>query len=224
MNVYSILVHGIDGTVQVLIKDWDHGPERACGGDDAVWHTNGQGGQVYTQHHTESTVDVPCNMAGRYVKIHTNDPGFLVLCEVFVYEADVPYSGTESPSLASTTASPTLPYIQRDRANAAYGKPASQSSDWRNVPSADAGVDGYIPRRLNSATWCTHTNREANAWWEVDLQAEFSITNVTIVGRTHQTNQGDDLQVFIGNFPGDMRRPCGGADAVYHTAGRPGNA
>lgn len=39
------------------------------GGDDAIWHTNGIGGQVYTQHHTESTVVVPCHM---YVFDHVN--------------------------------------------------------------------------------------------------------------------------------------------------------
>ena len=124
----------------------------------------------------------------------------------------------QSPSPGSTTASPTLPYHTLDVTNVAFGRSTvSQSSIWGSSGPALA-VDGRVPQRRNSVEWCIHTNGDANAWWEVDLGRVYPITNVTIVGRTHQTNQGDNLQVWIRASQSGSAQPCGGDDALWHTA------
>ena len=59
------------------------------------YHTAGRAGNTYNSHHTESTVDVPCNAAARYVRVRSADSSQLVICELFVSQGDQPYTGTE---------------------------------------------------------------------------------------------------------------------------------
>ncbi len=66
--------------------------------------------------------------------------------------------------------------------NLAAGKPVAQSSTgFGGVPgrAVDGNTDGIYN---NNST--THTNGDANAWWQVDLGASRTITNVVLWNRT----------------------------------------
>jgi len=63
------------------------------------------------------------------------------------------------------------------------GKPCSQSR-WGWGGTAGRAVDGNTNSKYGGGS-CTHTHKEHNAWWEVDMQAPHKITKVKV------TNRGD---------------------------------
>jgi YD repeat-containing protein len=101
----------------------------------------------------------------------------------------------KSPSLTNYTSGntgfPLLP--QSSSTNLALGKPTMQSSDpgWGGMPgkAVDGNTDG---------TWAdgsvTHTDSNAQAWWQVDLGQVGSIQNIQVWNRTDCCN--DRLQNF----------------------------
>ena len=50
---------------------------------------------------------------------------------------------------------------------------------------------------MNEVLHRTHTKRGVGVWWQVDLGRRRAIGNATIVGRTRQTNQGDNREVLL---------------------------
>ena len=109
-----------------------------------------------------------------------------------------------------------------DSSSLAAGCTATQSScfagcnDPLRGPPALA-LDGRVPVTVNEVLYCTHTNTGVGEWWQVDLGRRRSIGNVTIVGRTRQTNQGDNLQVLLKDCDHCETTACGGDDARYGT-------
>lgn len=71
------------------------------------------------------------------------------------------------------------------RQNLALGKPASQSSTYWNSynPAAGKAVDGNTNGDFGGAS-VTHTNYDAQAWWQVDLQAVQPVGDVVLYNRT----------------------------------------
>src|SRR5437588_12516780 len=65
--------------------------------------------------------------------------------------------------------------------NVALNKPAQQSSlsPWSTGPNdAQGGVDG-----IKNGRWGFHTNEQANPWWQVDLQQNFSLNEIRVFNR-----------------------------------------
>lgn len=86
--------------------------------------------------------------------------------------------------------------------NLALSKPASQSSTAAADTTADKAVDGNLNGNYGAAHSISHTNFDANAWWQVDLGAVSTISSVVVWNRTDCC--GDrlgDYWVFISNNP-----------------------
>ncbi|GMH43789.1 hypothetical protein BSKO_11723 [Bryopsis sp. KO-2023] len=72
------------------------------------------------------------------------------------------------------------------------GKPVLQSSiDFSGNP--ERAVDGSTSSQWSSGS-CTHTKKQPNPWWQVDLGATYQITKVVI------TNRGDCCSERLHNF------------------------
>ena len=72
------------------------------------------------------------------------------------------------------------------------GKSAFQSSTgWGGVPSR--AVDGNKNSQWGGKS-CTHTNKQHNAWWRVDLGGNYLVTKVQV------TNRGDCCWNRLSNF------------------------
>ena len=101
--------------------------------------------------------------------------------------------------------------------NAALGRPVTTSSVWKAGFGGPRAVDGLLPLwSKNSVENCFHSGTEATPRLDIALEKSTKVESVTIVGRNHQTNQGDNLQVFVDG------KPCGGANALWHTNGKGG--
>jgi hypothetical protein len=122
------------------------------------------------------TIVLP-GVQGEYVRIQLSGTNYVSLAEVQVVGAS-----TDPPS------------------NLAQGMTATQSSTiFGGDPSRV--VDGNTNGNFSAAS-VSHTNAEANAWWQVDLGALGSISRVVIWGRTDCC--GDrlgDYWVFVSNTP-----------------------
>ena len=68
---------------------------------------------------------------------------------------------------------------------------AQSSTGWGGVPSR--AVDGNKNSQWNGKS-CTHTNRQRNAWWRVDLGGNYLVTKVQV------TNRGDCCGNRLSNF------------------------
>jgi hypothetical protein len=88
--------------------------------------------------------------------------------------------------------------------NLALGKAATQSSTLAGYgagTSAASAVDGNTDGNFfhNSVS---HTNLDANAWWQVDLGAAATVASVVISNRTDCcSNRLSDYWVFVSNTP-----------------------
>jgi hypothetical protein len=83
----------------------------------------------------------------------------------------------------------------------ALGKTATQSSTYGTWPVAALAVDGNT-NGVFSAGSVSHTNLEANAWWQVDLGSSATVNSITIWNRTDCC--GDrlaDYWVFVSGTP-----------------------
>ena len=94
------------------------------------------------------------NVVGRVVRIQLKGTDYLHIAEVEVL----------GPAAEST------------RVNLSHGRPATQSSTDYGSPAANA-VNGRYDDQ-------THTRRERGAWWQVDLGAQYTITEIVIFNRT----------------------------------------
>lgn len=77
----------------------------------------------------------------------------------------------------------------------AVGKPAVQSSTEggaARIGTAELAVDGNRDGKWESASF-THTAKEANAWWQVDLGESMDIGNIVVWNRTGWTASQESL-------------------------------
>src|SRR6185369_12942796 len=104
--------------------------------------------------------DVALSGVGRYVRVQLTQPNYLQLAEVEVLgtPADVPPEAT----------------------NVAAGKPATQSSTFT---SAALAVDGNTNGDFAAGS-VTHTHSDPAPWWEVDLGAQYAVSQVKLFNRT----------------------------------------
>ncbi|XP_070554944.1 uncharacterized protein [Ptychodera flava] len=133
-------------------------------GSSADFASNTQCGNTVTSNEISNSITITFNCSdgtnGRYVSVQLEGQNqFLTLCEVEVYG-----------SLLSE--------------NLAVGKPASQSSLYGGSPPAGAqsAVDGNTDSNWSSDS-CTHTLKQQNSWWKVDLQNTYKVDKVVITNR-----------------------------------------
>ncbi len=79
----------------------------------------------------------------------------------------------------------------------AKGKPTTQSSNYNSVNGlAMKAVDGNTSGKWSDQS-VTHTKKESNPYWEVDLKSSYSISRITIWNRTDCcSDRLNNLQVF----------------------------
>jgi len=127
------------------------------------------------------SVIIPFMARGRYVRVQLSGTDNLSLAEVEVY---------------GTGGSPAPP-------NLAQNKLATQSSTLPEYGSTYAGVavDGNTDGNFFNRS-VTHTNADANAWWQVDLGASQTIGNVVVWNRTDCcSSRLGDYWVFVSDVP-----------------------
>ena len=125
------------------------------------------------QPNPNTTVTVPA-VQGRYVRVQLSGTNYLSLAEVQVYGL---------PDLA-------------------LNKPATQSSTLvLGTTDASKAVDGSVDGNYYHHS-ITHSNDDANAWWQVDLGAPVSISSILIWNRTDCCGSRlSDYWVFVSNTP-----------------------
>ncbi len=100
--------------------------------------------------------------------------------------------------------------------NLALGQDATQSSTYSATTIAARAVDGITDGDITNNS-VTHTNLDANAWWQVDLGSSATVKSVVIANRTDCC--GDrlgDYWVFISD------QPFSAADTPANLQKRPG--
>ncbi len=121
------------------------------------------------------------NMQGRYVRIQLNSANYLSLAEVQIFGT----GGTPVPNIA-------------------LNKPATQSSTLPDYATTgpQGAVDGNTDGNFFHGS-VTHTNADANAWWQVDLGVSAAVNSVVIWNRTDAccTSRLSDYWVFVSNTP-----------------------
>jgi hypothetical protein len=103
------------------------------------------------------------------------------------------YNSRTGFQLATSSALPHL----------AIGKPTSQSSTVAEYPTAhsQSAVDGKTGGHFFDGS-TTHTGRDANSWWQVDLQISAPIGDIVIWNRTDCcSDRLSDYWVFVSNTP-----------------------
>ncbi|XP_036840111.1 uncharacterized protein LOC110528604 isoform X1 [Oncorhynchus mykiss] len=150
-----------------------------------------------------------CNeMEGRYVVVVI--PGrseWLTLCELEVHGTPAvtgELSGAEKDSLQTSYNNLTKERDQHQReteklkikGNVALNGVATQSSLYKNRDASDA-IDGKRNTHYES---CTHTLKDRNPWWRVDLLNVYRITDVTLTNRGDCCPERlDGAEIRIGN-------------------------
>ncbi len=132
---------------------------------------------------------------GRYVRVQLSGTNYLSLAEVQVL---------------GTPASPVAPDL-------AVNKAATQSSTYeRGFTDASKAVDGNTDGNFGDGS-VSHTNMDANAWWQVDLSASATLTSIVIWNRTDCCGSRlSDYWVFVSNTP------FGATDTPSTLQNRPG--
>jgi hypothetical protein len=107
--------------------------------------------------------DIPLQGEGRYVRVQLAQQDYLSLAEVQVF---------------GTPAAEPAPAV-----NVAAGKSATQSSSFTSDTSAALAVDGVANGDFGHGS-VTHTLFDPAPWWEVDLGALYSVSQVKLYNRT----------------------------------------
>jgi hypothetical protein len=92
-----------------------------------------------------------------------------------------------------------------DDQNSALGGTASQSSDGQES-SAQRAIDGDTGEDGGGSSSASHTLKEENPWWEVDLGKSFQIDRITIYPSTDRKS-AEPLRDFRVAALDDQRRP-----------------
>ena len=135
---------------------------------------------TFASHQSDSpnlNISIGIAARGRYVRIQLSGTNSLSLAEVQVF-------GTTLTNLS-------------------HGRPATQSSTLAGYTTTGASyaVDGNTDGSFFNGS-VTHTNTDANAWWQVDLGASAAVTSVTIWNRTDCcSSRLTDYWVFVSDTP-----------------------
>ncbi|XP_077866770.1 uncharacterized protein LOC102809222 [Saccoglossus kowalevskii] len=125
---------------------------------------NIQCGDIITESQTsQSNIYFQCTnpIIGRYVSMQLVDKSeYLNFCEMRVMAEE----------------------YQLRLVNVAFGKTATQSSDWSASFPASNAVDGNTATNWGSGS-CTSTTNEQGAWWKVDLGANYLVYEVIVTNR-----------------------------------------
>lgn len=89
--------------------------------------------------------------------------------------------------------------------NLAFKKKTEQSSTAYNGFSSRA-VDENYSSQYNDKS-CTHTNKEQNPWWRVDLGREYIVTDVMIVNRYNHFERLKNFDVRVGVNKDNLQNP-----------------
>jgi hypothetical protein len=124
---------------------------------------------------------ITVNAQGRYVRLQLSETDYLSLAEVQVFG--------------------TFMNVAQDLAQ---GKPATQSSTlggFDSMTGAFSAVDGNTYGSFYHAS-VSHTNLDANAWWQVDLGSSATLGSITIWNRTDcRAERLNDYWVFVSDTP-----------------------
>ncbi len=139
------------------------------------------GTHTITLEYTEASSTAKANLSwtplGRYVRVQLANTDFLHMAEVRV-------NGTDASGNTSV------------RSNF---RPATQSSTFE-FAAASRAVDNNTDGRYNRNS-VSHTNSNANAWWQVDLGSNWGIDNVVIFNRTDCcSSRLTNYTVFVAEF------------------------
>jgi hypothetical protein len=103
--------------------------------------------------------------------------------------------------------------------NLALNKPATQSSlsQWSTGPNdAQGAVDGRKDGR-----WGFHTDSQQNPWWQVDLLAPSSVSEIRVFNRLDVPERADNLQVMVSTTGADWRMVYANSARFGGSDGRP---
>ncbi|KAI8491917.1 hypothetical protein Bbelb_302900 [Branchiostoma belcheri] len=101
-----------------------------------------------------------------------------------------------------------LPGDLRDP-NVAFGRPTYQSSTGHGGVSVRAVDGNRSPHWANNS--CTHTNKENDPWWYVDLGRQVTIDHVAIVNLRDRRKRITPFDVHVGDSTNVASNPrCGG--------------
>ncbi|KAL9979348.1 hypothetical protein ACROYT_G016999 [Oculina patagonica] len=89
--------------------------------------------------------------------------------------------------------------------NLAFKKTTAQSSTDYNGFSSRAVDENYQPYYDQKS--CTHTKKETNPWWRVDLGREYIVTDVLIVNRYEYHERLTNFEVRIGVNTDNLQNP-----------------
>jgi hypothetical protein len=157
--------------------------------------TNGNSWQtVYTHNGSVWGADgrpLVVSIAGgtaRYVRLQLAEDNIMNICEVEVYGSGAGSVAVEASPLPATAGTASAPATSGTTSaagsagaglrNLALNRPTRESSIYNDFPTDSArGVNGNSDDFFN-------TKEERNPWWEVDLGANFSLTEARITNRT----------------------------------------
>nr|XP_060628779.1 uncharacterized protein LOC132773554 [Anolis sagrei ordinatus] len=100
------------------------------------------------------------------------------------------------------------PELQGHFRNLARGRPAFQSSLYplHNIGLASKAVDGNCNGDWYNIKSCTHTNRDYEPWWYVDLGEEYAIATVVVKNRGDCCGERlQGAQIRVGNYGGILQ-------------------
>jgi hypothetical protein len=141
----------------------------------SAFHTPGPAG---------TSISINVNRTGRYVRVQ------LAASADYLSLAEVEVSGVAGAT-PTTTPAPT---------NLAHGRPAAQSSDLYGGVAARA-ADGNTNGLWSNGS-VTHTNSQAQPWWEVDLGAVNQLQTVRVWNRTDCcSNRLSNFYVLVSDAP-----------------------
>jgi hypothetical protein len=113
------------------------------------------------------------------------------------------------------------PSTGRPGGTGAFNVTASQSSSLSGSPDANVAIDGNTDDQYNSRT-CTHTIREANPWWKVDLGEVRTVSEVRLYNLGgHNRFKMEHIEVYVGNgvLGHNDNLPCGKRLTLKRQAG-----
>ncbi len=130
------------------------------------------------QPNPSASITVP-SAQGRYVRVQLSGTNYLSMAEVQVF---------------GTVAGPAPQDV-------AVNKAAAQSSTYSASTIASKAVDGNTDGNFWDGS-VSHTNQDANAWWQVDLGASATVGTIVIWNRTDCCGDRlSDYWVFVSNTP-----------------------
>ena len=163
----------------VMVSDW---PFR----DDPLSVTRGDVTSKYPIKHAKSSYDFDVGRTGRYVRVQMTRNDWLNMAEVMVMGKNV--------AVKPSTKAPKVINLAIGRAR------PTQSSSHPNGPASKA-VDGNTDGRWNKKS-VSHTNKEASAWWQVDLGAVYKINDIAVHNRTDCCSARlDGAVVIVSDWP-----------------------